>query len=75
MGIILLRILDPEFKTSVLEDYSLAYSVIAFVEIAIITFLPIFVSYGYGLVCSFVLILAFTLLVLLARRNKNNHIQ
>ncbi|MBU5303077.1 sodium/glutamate symporter [Eubacterium callanderi] len=74
MGIILLRILDPEFKTSVLEDYSLAYSVIAFVEIAIITFLPIFVSYGYGLVCSFVLILAFTLLILLARRNKKNHI-
>lgn len=72
MGIILLRILDPEFKTTVLTDYSLAYSVIALVEILIVTFLPVFVGYGYGFVCSVVLILCFVLLVLRARFYKKS---
>ena len=47
LGITLLRIVDPEFKSNTLEDYGIAYMALSPLEILIVTFVPIFVSTGY----------------------------
>ena len=46
MGVTLLRIVDPEFKTKTLEDYGMAYVVLSFAEIAIVSILPGLVMSG-----------------------------
>ena len=46
MGIALLRIVDPKLESGTLEDYGLAYIPIAPVEIALITFAPLFILNG-----------------------------
>ncbi|MFB9861528.1 sodium/glutamate symporter [Salinicoccus siamensis] len=46
MGIALLRIVDPRLESNTLEDYGLAYIPIAPVEIALITFAPLFIASG-----------------------------
>lgn len=49
MGIALLRVVDPQMKSRCLDDYALAYLMIAPVEIALITFAPVAFVNGYGL--------------------------
>ena len=49
MGIALLRVVDPKMRSRCLEDYALAYLIIAPVEIALITFAPVAFVHGYGL--------------------------
>ena len=48
MGIALLRIVDPKFKSKTMEDYAIAYLPIAPVEILLITFVPIMFVNGMG---------------------------
>jgi ESS family glutamate:Na+ symporter len=48
MGVTLLRIVDPNFKSRALEDYGVAYVVISFVEIAIVAMLPAIVAMGFA---------------------------
>ena len=43
MGIALLRIVDPELKSNTLNDFGLAFIVIAPVELMLITFSPVMV--------------------------------
>lgn len=45
-AIALLRIVDPKFKSNTLDEFGLAYIPIAPVEIAIITFSPLFILNG-----------------------------
>ena len=45
-AIALLRIVDPKFKSNTLDEFGLAYIPIAPVEIAIITFSPVFILNG-----------------------------
>ena len=56
IGVTLLRIVDPEFKSKTLEDYGMAYVFISFIEIGCIALLPILVSKGQmwisGAVCA-----------------------
>jgi len=47
MGITLLRIVDPDFRSKALEDYGLAYAFIAMIELAIISILPSIVALGF----------------------------
>lgn len=49
MGIALLRIVDPQFKSRTMEDYAISYLPIAPVEILLITFVPILFAAGNGL--------------------------
>lgn len=49
MGIALLRVVDPDMRSRCLEDYALAYLVIAPVEILLITLAPVAFVHGYGL--------------------------
>lgn len=46
MGVTLLRVVDPNFKTRALEDYGMAYVFISFIEIAVVTIVPGLVANG-----------------------------
>lgn len=70
MGIALLRIVDPDYKSNTLDDFGLAYIPIAPVEILVVTFAPLLVlnSHSYlfiGLTFAFGLII-----YLLALKNR-----
>lgn len=57
MGVTLLRIVDPKLESGTLEDYGVAYMFISICEIGIVSLVPIFVSKGYILEVSFVLLI------------------
>ncbi|WP_020008595.1 sodium/glutamate symporter [Salinicoccus albus] len=57
MGIALLRIVDPKLRSKTLDDFGLAYIPIAPVEIALITFSPLFILNGLHWVFSLITIL------------------
>ncbi len=63
LGITLLRIVDPEFKSQTLEDYGIAYIVLSPMEIVLVAFAPIFVSTGYIYETGFVLLGVAALLI------------
>ena len=46
MGIALLRVVDPQRKSTTLDDYGLAYLPIAVVEIAVLSTLPLWIARG-----------------------------
>lgn len=48
MGILLLRVADPEMKSKVLDDYAIAYVPGAVVDILLISLMPMLVMSGYG---------------------------
>ncbi|MBM7633366.1 sodium/glutamate symporter [Geomicrobium sediminis] len=48
LGITLLRIVDPEVKTTTLQDYGIAYLGIIPFEILTIAIAPVFIVMGYG---------------------------
>lgn len=52
MGLALLRITDPDSRSGCLDDYALAYLYIAPVEIALVTFSPLFFVRGQALLFS-----------------------
>jgi ESS family glutamate:Na+ symporter len=56
MGVTLLRIVDPEYRSKTLEDYGMAYVFISLLEILIVTIVPLFVIAGNGIVVGAVLI-------------------
>ncbi len=55
MGVTLLRVVDPGFKTKTLEDYGLAYVFISFFEIAVVTIVPSLVANGIILTPALIL--------------------
>lgn len=70
IGIILLRIVDPDMKSNTLEDYGFAYVIISIIELGLITFIPVLVSYRYGLVTGGLLLVFFLVLLYLAKKLK-----
>jgi ESS family glutamate:Na+ symporter len=58
-GIILLRVVDPHFRSRTLEDYSLAYVFIAPVEIVLLVALPPLVTRSWGAAAALVLLALF----------------
>ena len=66
IAVLLLRIADPEFKTGALEDSGFAWIFVSFIDIALITFLPIFVIQGLGLQAGVVLCVVSAVLLGLA---------
>jgi ESS family glutamate:Na+ symporter len=57
MGVTLLRIVDPEYRSKTLEDYGMAYVFISVIEILIVAMLPLFAIAGNGIIAGGVLIL------------------
>ncbi len=49
IGVTLLRIVDPEYKSRTLEDYGMAYVFLSFIEIGLIAILPTLIVSGYSL--------------------------
>src|SRR6056297_1302954 len=58
IGVTLLRIVDPEFRSKTLEDYGMAYVFISFVELFIVSITPIYVlkSGGSAMMAGIVMI-------------------
>ena len=63
MGVTLLRIVDPEYRSKTLEDYGMAYVFISFAEILLVALLPIFVIAGNGMIAGGVLVLIWLVLI------------
>jgi ESS family glutamate:Na+ symporter len=57
-GVALLRVIDPRMQSGTLEDYGLAYLLIAGIDISLIVFLPPLVGAGHVLVPAVVLVAA-----------------
>lgn len=55
-GVILLRIADPKFESGVLEDFGFAWIFLSIIDMLLVSFSPLFVLQGYGLLYSSVLI-------------------
>ena len=66
-SVMLLRIIDPNLKTPVLEDFGLAYIGISFAEIAIIAFIPPLIVNGYISGPIIVLLLSFVACIVLSK--------
>lgn len=65
-GVTLLRIVDPDFQSEALEDYGLAYILIAPVELFLVALSPVFFA-TYGLATTAVLVAAAVGLLVAAR--------
>lgn len=55
-GVLLLRITDPEFKTGVLEDFGFAWIFLSFIDLFLVSFSPIAVLNGFGVIYSIILL-------------------
>lgn len=56
-GVILLRVTDPEFKSGVLEDFGFAWIFLSFMDMFLVSFSPMFVLKGIGVLYSVILLL------------------
>ena len=57
-GVILLRVTDPEFKSGVLEDFGFAWIFLSFMDMFLVSFSPMFILKGTGVLYSVILLLA-----------------
>lgn len=51
-GVILLRICDPDFKSGVLEDFGFAWIFLSILDMVLVSFSPMFVLTGWGILYS-----------------------
>ncbi len=56
IGVTLLRIVDPEYKSKALEEYGMAYVFLSFIEIGLLAFLPTLVVTGFSFISGVVLL-------------------
>lgn len=56
-GVILLRILDPEFESGVLEDFGFAWIFLSIVDMLVVSLTPMLVLNGMGVVCGISLVI------------------
>lgn len=69
MSIALLRIVDPDNRATTLQDYSMSYIALVPFEVAILTFGPIMMMNGMGVLFTSVLLLTAIVLYLVARHS------
>ncbi len=67
MSMVLVRVVDPDMSSGVLDDFGISYFGIAFVEIAIVSLVPQLVMRGITLLPMVVLIGGFFACILLSR--------
>lgn len=63
VALMLLRLVDPGFKSSILKETSFAWIFLTFVEIAVVTFVPVLCLNGLSLACGIALTLVSVLAV------------
>lgn len=56
-GVILLRITDPKFESGVLEDFGFAWIFLSIIDMLLVSFSPVAILYGGGLLYSISLLL------------------
>lgn len=56
-GVILLRITDPKFESGVLEDFGFAWIFLSIIDMLLVSFSPVVILYGGGLLYSISLLL------------------
>lgn len=56
-GVILLRVVDPEFKTGILEDFGIAWLALTMVDLVLVSVVPIMIMQGQGILAGAALIL------------------
>jgi glutamate:Na+ symporter, ESS family len=66
-SVVLVRVIDPDMATGVLEDFGISYFGIAFVEIAIVSLVPHLIAKGIIFLPVAVLIGGFFVCILLSR--------
>ncbi|MDR2523525.1 MAG: hypothetical protein LBC93_07510 [Synergistaceae bacterium] len=66
IGVTLLRVVDPMFKSKTLEDYGMAYIFISFIEIAVVSGLPILAANGTIMLPAIALLTATVVCIVLA---------
>ena len=73
IGVTLLRIVDPEFKSKTLEDYGMAYVFMSFIEIGLIALLPSLIVNGYGFIAGAACLVTFVVLLLICAKRYGVH--
>lgn len=68
IGVTLLRIVDPEFKSKTLEDYGMAYVFMSFIEIGLIALLPTLIVSGYSFAAGGACLITFGLLLFICAK-------
>lgn len=63
IGVTLLRIVDPEYKSKTLEEYGMAYVFMSFIEIGLIALLPTLIVKGYHYIAGFTCLAIFVALL------------
>lgn len=63
-----MRIIDPNFETGVLEDFGLAWVIMTFVDLALVSLTPIFVMQGFGLTAGLVLLATVIIAIVLCAK-------
>lgn len=63
IGVTLLRVVDPGFRSKTLEDYGTAYVFMSFIEIGLIAVLPSLVVSGYQFAAGAVCLVVFVILL------------
>lgn len=66
-GVILLRVTDPEFKTGVLEDFGFAWIFLSIMDMLLVTFSPLMVLNGTGLIYGICLTILAGICLILCR--------
>ena len=66
-GVILLRVTDPEFKSGVLEDFGFAWIFLSFMDMFLVSFSPLFVMNGTGVIYSGILLVVSVLCLMICR--------
>ena len=67
-GVILLRICDPEFKSGVLEDFGFAWIFLTFVDLILVSFSPVMIMQGRGIIWGAVLLLITALCLVICKK-------
>lgn len=66
-SMLLVRVIDPDMRSGVLEDFGISYFGVAFAEIAIVSLVPHFVASGMTFWPAVILISGFFLCIVLSR--------
>lgn len=67
IAVLLLRVVDPEFKSGVLEDSGFAWIFVSFIDIACVTFIPILLLRGLGLETGIALVVIAAVCILISK--------
>lgn len=66
-GVLLLRVTDPEFQSGVLEDFGFAWIFLSFMDMFLVSFSPLFVMNGMGLIYGMILLCVATVCLLICK--------